>query len=146
MPKDKPDHHDAELVLKLYDLRRETVMRQSRDRIIREFQPKVWEDVRSVASDFANPLSVAFRQVSSYWEMAYGMARWEIVHAEYIVENSGEGILLYVKMQPFLERFREEFSPRAFLNTEWVATRTEAGRRYVELFQARLAKLAAPAR
>ena len=50
-----------------------------------------------------------------------------------------------VKIKPHLERFREEFSPRAYHNTEWVATKTETGRRYVELFQGRLAKLAAAA-
>ncbi len=30
MFKDTPDHHDAELVLRVYELRREPVMRQSR--------------------------------------------------------------------------------------------------------------------
>jgi len=37
MPKATPDHHDADLLLKVYDLRREAVMRQSRHAIPREF-------------------------------------------------------------------------------------------------------------
>jgi hypothetical protein len=145
MPKDRPDHHDAELVLKLYDLRREPVMRESRVRIIKEFNPKSWEDVVAVVSNFEHPLNASYRQVSSYWEMAYGIAKWDIAHAEYLVEGNGEGLLTFVKIKPYLERFREEFSPRAYQNTEWVATKTETGRRYVELFQARMAKMAAAA-
>jgi hypothetical protein len=74
------------------------------------------------------------------------MARWEIVHPEYLVENNGEGLFLFLKLRPYLERFREEFSPRAYQNAEWVATRTETGRRLAELFSARLAKMAATAK
>jgi hypothetical protein len=40
MSKTAPDHHDAELVLKVYDLRREPVMRESRDAINRDFWPR----------------------------------------------------------------------------------------------------------
>ena len=75
MSKTQPDHHDAELVLKLYDLRREAVMRESRKRILGEFNPKTWEDVVAVVGNFEHPLNVCYRQVSSYWEMAYGLAR-----------------------------------------------------------------------
>ena len=145
MSKDKPDHHDAELVLKLYDLRREAVLRENRVRMFREFNPKSWEDVVAVVGSMEHPLNAAYRQVSSYWEMVYGMARWEIVHPEYLVEGNGEGLFLFLKLRPHLERFREEFSPRAYQHSEWVATRTETGRRYAELFSARLAKMAATA-
>jgi hypothetical protein len=64
MSKDKPDHHDAELVLKLYDLRREPVMRASRDAMLGKFWPKSYEDFVAVTK-FDHPLNAAFRQVSS---------------------------------------------------------------------------------
>ena len=40
MPKATPDHHDAELLIQVYDLRRESVMRESRQAILRDFWPK----------------------------------------------------------------------------------------------------------
>lgn len=81
MTKSTPDHHDAELVIKLYDLRREAVMRESRDAINAEYWPK---DVDEAAAILArdHPLNRAYRQVSTYWEMVFGMAKHGIVHAD----------------------------------------------------------------
>lgn len=137
--KEKPDHHDAQLVLKLYDLRRESVMRQSRNTIF-GFMPRTYEDFIAV-TQFDHPLNAAFRQTSSYWEMAYGMARHGIVNADYLAENGGEGFFLYAKVLPFLERFRKEVSPLAFRNAEWITTQCESGQRILELVQARIRKM-----
>ena len=75
MTKKKPDFHDADLILKLYDLRREKVMRESRNAIF-GFVPKNYEEMVAVLAP-DHPLNAAFRQVSSYYEMAYGFARHE---------------------------------------------------------------------
>jgi len=131
-----PGPEDAQVVLKLYDLRREPVMRESRNRIVR-WQPESYEDLRTITT-FDAPDNAAFRQVSSYFELAFGLARHGAVDAELLVESCGEGLLLYAKVQPFLERFREEVSPTAFRNAEWAAERTEAGKARYELFRARL--------
>lgn len=48
--KDFPDHHDADLVLKLYDLRRESVMRESRTRLLSTFLPTSFADVLAITS------------------------------------------------------------------------------------------------
>ena len=138
MAADKPDHHDAEIVIKLYDLRREAVMRDSRHKMVMEFTPKNYDEFFAVASDMTHPHNVAFRQTVSYWEMVFGMAKNEVVNAEYLVENSGEGMLMYAKCQPYLERYREEVSPFAFRHAEWAATQTEMGRTYVDFMQTRM--------
>src|SRR5262245_6767734 len=106
MAADKPTFQDAELNLRLYDLRRETVMRASRDAVFAKFWPKTYEDVVAITKP-DHPHNAAFRQVSSYFEMVYGMARHGIAHADYLVENNGEGLFLYAKVQPHLERFRK---------------------------------------
>ncbi len=120
MSKHAPDHHDADLVLRLYDLRREPVMRASRDAINAEFWPQnVDEAVAVLAPD--HPLNRAYRQTSTYWEMVYGMARHGIVHTDYLLENTGEGMLLYAKVEPYLAPLRAKAHPRIFQNAEWVA-------------------------
>lgn len=137
MSKTTPDWHDADLVLRLYEQRRETVMRQSRDAMNARFRPRSYEDFIAVTKP-EHPDNAAFRQVSTYWEMVYAMARHGVVNAEYFVESNREGMLLYTKVQPYLERFRKEASPTAFRNAEWVATQTDAGRMTFAMFEKRL--------
>ncbi len=132
-----PTTADAEVVIKLYDLRRETVMRASRDALIR-WTPKSYADLAAIA-DFGHEHNAAFRQVSSYFEMAYGLARRGAVDAELLSEWCGEGMLLFAKVHPFLAEFRAQVSPTAFQNAEWVAQNTEHGASRFALFQKRFA-------
>jgi hypothetical protein len=143
MSKERPDHADADLVLKLYELRREAVMRKSRA-LVTAFLPKSWDELIAVTKP-DHAMNAAFRQVSTYWEMAYGIAKHGIVHPEYFMENEGEGLLLFVKIEPHLVRYRQEVSALSFLNSEWVATKTERGRLLMELFRKRFGIAAAKA-
>ena len=137
--KEVPDHHDAELVLRLYDLRREAVMRESRAKMA-AFLPRSWEDFVAVTQP-QHPSNPAFRQVGSYWEMAYGFGRHHIVNADFLIENTTEGLFLYAKALPFLARFRQETSPTAFRNAEWITTHCETGKQRLEMVQTRIRKM-----
>lgn len=139
MSKETPDHHDAELVIKLYDLRRESVMRQARG-AINSWLPRNWDEFVAVTQP-THPLNASWRQVSSYWEMVYSMARHGIVHADFFVENNAEGLLLFAKVAPHLERFRKEFSPTAFTNAEWITRESAAGKQRFALFQKRIEQM-----
>ncbi len=126
--KDFPDHHDAELLLRAYELRREPVLREARKTITIEWLPKSLDDLRAIAQ-WDHPLNAAFRQVTSYWELVYGMARHGIVHAEYMADSAGgEGLIALAKVYPWLAEFRQVAGPRFLRNTEWVATETDTGR------------------
>lgn len=135
--KEFPDHHDAELVLKLYELRRESVLRESRSQLNATFLPKSFDDVLAVTRA-EHPLNTAFRQCSTFWEMTYGMARHGVIHAEFMMESNGEGLLLYSRIFPWLAEYRAQVSPMGFRNAEWVATNTEAGRQIAERFGKRM--------
>jgi hypothetical protein len=137
MLKEAPDHHDADLVLKLYDLRREAVMRESRAAINSKFWPRNAEEAIAVtAAD--HPLNVAFRQTAAYWEMVYSMARHGIIHPDFLMENNGEGLFLYARIEPYLVAFRQAASPRAFRNAEWVASNCATGQMLMEGYRARI--------
>lgn len=142
MHKEHPDHLDADLILKIYDLRREPVMRESRAAVLRDFWPRSTEDALEVLRQ-DHPLNRAWRQMTGYWEMVYSMARHGVVHPEFLVENNGEGLVLYARVEPYLGAIREATSPRSFRNTEWVARETETGRTMMEGFRARVAKVLA---
>jgi hypothetical protein len=141
MLNDLPDHHDADLIIKLYDLRREGVMRESRTQINSKYWPTTVEEAVAVTK-LDHPLNAAFRQTVGYWEMVFGMARHGIVHADYLIENSGEGLFLFSRVEPYLAQLREASSQRAFRNAEWVSKNCEMGRVLMEGFRARIAKAA----
>ena len=139
MMKDAPDHLDADLILKLYDLRREDSLRAAREKLTSEFWPKNAKEAVAVTAH-EHPLNRTYRQVSTYWEMVYRMARHGIIHGDFLVENNGEGLLLYAKVEPYLAEIRAATSPRSFQNAEWVAKEVPMGRTIAEHMRARVKK------
>lgn len=59
MSESQPTHHDAEIILKLYDLRREPVMREARA-FVAQFAPKSLDDVLKVAHAFGTKSRLIF--------------------------------------------------------------------------------------
>lgn len=139
MLKDAPDHLDADLILKLYDLRREESLRAAREKLTAEFWPKNAKEAVAVTA-LDHPLNRIYRQVSTYWEMVYRMGRHGIIHGDFLVENNGEGLLLYAKVEPYLAEIRAATSPRSFQNAEWVAKEVPMGRTVAEHMRGRVKK------
>jgi len=137
MSASQPDHHDADLMVKVYDLRRETTLREARTALNAEFWPTSYQDVQALLKP-DHPLNAFWRQATTYWEMVYAMPRHGIVHPEYWMESNGEGLLLFAKILPWLSELRRDVSPVAFRHTEWVATQTAEGRRLIDVFRGRV--------
>ncbi len=121
---------DAEIILKLYQLRTEAVMRQARAWVGGEFWPKTADDFYAVYENPADPHNPWLRQVLTYWEMAAAMVLHGAVSAELFVDCNGEGFFLLAKFAPILEAIREK-NP-TFLNktTELVNRFSAAAQRY----------------
>lgn len=143
--KDAPDHHDAELLLRLYDLRREALLREARRFLTAEFWPASAEELLLITKP-EHPQSAAFRQVTGYWEMAYGMARHGIMNPDYLAEYAGEGLFVLAKVHPWLAELRERTTPHALTNTEWIATQCEVGRTSFAYYRQRVEKALAARR
>src|ERR1700689_605288 len=97
---------DAEIILKLYQLRTEPEMRKARAWITGEFWPETAEDYFEVASNPADPHNPWLRQVLTYWEMAAAMVLHGAVSAELFVDCNAEGFFLLAKFSPILEDIR----------------------------------------
>src|ERR1043166_9747299 len=130
--------HDAELILRLYELRREAVMRQARVDVQTKFVPRSFEDVQAVAKP-DHPINTAYRMVSSYWEMAAGLVKHGALHLELFAENCGEGLIMFAKAQPHLERLRKEVAATADLNMEWFVRNSKEAAKRLEVHKKRLA-------
>src|ERR1700683_4317890 len=99
---------DAEIVLKLYQLRTETEMRKACAWMTGEFWPATAEEFFAVASNPVDPHNAWLRQVLTYWEMAAAMVLHGAVSAELFVDCNTEGFFLLAKLSPILEGIREK--------------------------------------
>jgi ABC-type glycerol-3-phosphate transport system substrate-binding protein len=88
---------DAEVVMRLYELRREETLRKARHFMVFEFQPKTLEELRAVSRDVKAKENAFWRQAISYWEMASSLVLQGAVDPDLFLDSNGEGILLYAK-------------------------------------------------
>lgn len=129
---------DAEIILRLYELRREDVMRKARAWVIGEFWPATAEEYFAVAGNNADPHNPWIRQVVSYWEMAAALVLHGSVSAELFVDCNAEGFFLLAKFSPLLDRIRERYPTFLTKTSDLVkrfpaaATRFEAVQKNVE--------------
>ncbi len=138
-----PNHHDAELVLKLYDLRRESVMRDARNWMA-TFNPQSIDDLMKVMSDFTNKGNAYLRQVCSYWEMVAALIIHGTLNKDLAFDTLGEMYFVYAIMQPVIEEFRAKFnSPEFFKNVQQVVEATPQGRERIAGVQKRRAEMMA---
>ncbi|HXE31556.1 MAG TPA: hypothetical protein VN515_07130 [Terriglobales bacterium] len=135
---------DAKLLLKLYDLRRETVMRQARTWFGRDFHPTSAE---SVMDTLKSEQSAYFRMVTSYWEMAATLVAHGAIDADLFNEANGEHIFVYVKMEPYLKELRTQYgNPRMMANLEKVVLAMPNAEATLKSFRERIAAVASAAR
>jgi hypothetical protein len=92
---------DAELVVKLYEMRREETLRKSRRFMVFDFQPKTLEELRAVSRDVGSQHNAAWRQVIGYWEMAASLVLRGALDADLFLDSNGEGVLIYAKFHHF---------------------------------------------
>ncbi len=121
---------DADIILRLYELRTEPLMRQARAWITGEWWPKTAEEFFAVAENPKDPHNAYFRQVTTYWEMAAAMVLHGALSAELFADCNGEGFFLLAKFSPLLEAIRERFP--TFLNktSDLVSRFSAAQQRY----------------
>lgn len=113
---------EAELILKLYDFRREEVMRKARSWVTTDFNPESFEDFEKT---LFGENSAYFRMVFSYWEMACSLVGNGAIDAQMFNDANGEHIFCFAKIQPFLSQFREAFkNPTSFQHLEKVVMST----------------------
>jgi hypothetical protein len=102
---------DADLILKLYDLRREKTMREARNWFF-TFDPKTPQDFIEVLTGDKSGL---YRMVVSYWDMACSLVNNGAIDAEMFNDANGEHLFVYAKMEPFIPALREAMGAPQFL-------------------------------
>jgi hypothetical protein len=96
-------YEDADLILKLYDLRREKTMREARSWFF-TFNPTSAQDFMDV---MISDKSGYYRMVVSYWDMAASLVNNGAIDEKMFNEANGEHIFVFSKVQPFLAEIRK---------------------------------------
>ncbi|MGA2571614.1 MAG: hypothetical protein ABSF23_13940 [Terracidiphilus sp.] len=121
---------DAEIILKLYELRTEAVMRQARAWVGGEFWPQTADDFFAVLNNPSDPHNPWLRQVITYWEMAATLVLHGAVSAELFVDCNGEGFFILAKLAPILDAIREKNPAFLTKTTELIDRFSAAAQRY----------------
>ena len=140
----KPTVADAQLIIQLYDLRREAEMRKARNWWVTDFFPETADDFLKVAWAQGTQENRWLRQVSGYWGMVTSFVLHGVLNEELFLEPgfSGEFFLILAKLQPLLKELRAKLEDDQFFrNVEIVATRTKFGRDRLKFLAKRLEKV-----
>jgi len=104
-------YESADLLLKLYDLRREPTMREARQWMA-YFNP---ESAQDVLDALMGDKSAYFRQVMSYWDMAASFVLNGAIDEQMFDDANGEHLFYFAKIEPFLAELREKLGPASRL-------------------------------
>ena len=128
-------HEEADLILKLYDLRREATMRTARDWYFRDFNPESFEDItKALFSEHSGHL----RMVWSYWDMAAALVNHGAIDLELFDETNGEHLMVFGKLEPLLGEMRASMEPRFMANLERLIDASPEGRQRVAAMRERM--------
>ena len=119
---------EADLILKLYDLRREATMRAAREWFVREFHPQSFDEVKKILfGDHSGHL----RMFLTYWDMAAGLVNHGAISRKLFNDTNGEHFLAFAKIEPFIAPWRKNIGPQFMANLEKLVDKTPDGRKRV---------------
>jgi hypothetical protein len=114
-------YDDAQLLLRLYEIRREPRMRDARRWFTGEFKAKTFEEWQQACPPGSEP-NASYRMVTTYWEMAASMVAGGVLHPDLFCHNCMEALLVWTKVSSFIGKVREvNKNPAALKNLEAAA-------------------------
>ena len=133
----------AELVLKLYESRRETVMREARSYVGGEFLPASADEFVRIVSAGGKQTSYVL-QVYGYWDMVAAFVHHGALHAMLVHDTCQEMYFQYAKIQPYLAEFRRQMNlPEWLISVERFIEGSKAGRARLAVMKKSLAAVTA---
>jgi len=121
-------HAQADLLLKLYEMRREPVMRKAREWYMGNFHPTTVEDMQKLAP-MGSQESAYVRMLMTYWDMVASMVNRGLIDEDFFFENTGEQWVVFERVRPFLQAMRAAYkNPHMYANLEKNVQHLEAWR------------------
>jgi len=117
----QPTYDDGNMILRLYEIRREEKLRAARDWFLFDFQPPSWNEIRDryfTGEEQDNYI----RMVSTYWDMACTLVKQGVLNKELFYATNGEHLAVWEKIKPWVEEARRDRkNPLLYRSLEEVA-------------------------
>jgi hypothetical protein len=110
----KPTQEQARLQLELYELRRETKLRQARDWFIQNYHPQTFDEAMKLAAP-GSETGAYWGMVIGYWEQACALLNYGLLHEDLFFETTGEFFGVWERIRPIVSEGRERFKNKGFL-------------------------------
>ena len=140
MPKNTASEQ-AELILRLYELRRETVMREARSFVGGPFAPKSDDELISIITRGGKESGFVL-QVYGYWDMVSAFVLHGMLSEALVYDTCQEMYFQFAKIYPYLKSFRKKMNlPEWMQSLEKVAAGSKHGRKRLAVMQANVEKI-----
>jgi hypothetical protein len=121
-------YDEVNLMLRLYDMRREPRLRQARAWFVDHFHPATPEEMAEKYPQGSEE-NTYIRMVISYWEMVASIVNRGLINDELFFESNGELWVVWDRLRSVVPAWRAAFkNPRMFANIEEAFKRFEAWR------------------
>src|SRR5262245_65575367 len=124
----KPTHADAELLLHLYEMRREPELRRARKWMMSEFKATTWADIKSRYLSNVDE-DRWYRMTTSYWEMLASIVNRGALHAELFFDHTGEDIVTWERIKTLIPDARADIRPTYLFQFEKLVEAHQAYRK-----------------
>ena len=133
-------YDDVNLILRLFDMRREERLRKARAWYFSSFRPKSIAEMNQI-EPLGSEENTSFRMVVSYWEMVSSFITAGVLNQNLFFQSGRELLVSWIRLKPVVADLRKAYSdPDAFKNLETVgeAFIAHLGKRSYEAFAARV--------
>ena len=116
----RPTYDDANLILRLYEMRREERMRKARGWFTAQFRVSTWDELQKVAPPGSDE-NASFRMVVTYWDMVASFISSGVLHKELFFQSGRELLLVWERMRDVLPDIRRQYQdPYLWMHLEKV--------------------------
>ena len=137
-------YESANLLMKLYELRREPAMREARAWFAADFNPTTFEEVQQA---IRGPKSAQFRMVTSYWDMAASFVSNGAIDEQMFNDANAEQFVVFAKVEPFVVPYRDMMgNPTAWGHLEKIVMKTPGAKERLATLRERFRAMAAARR
>jgi len=131
----KPTHADAELLLHLYEVRRDPELRRARQWFLTEFKVAAWQEIKARYLTHTEE-DRWFRMTTSYWEMVGTLVNRGALNPELFFDHTGEDIVTWERCKAWIAEARADIRPTYLYQFERLVAAHQAFRkRTIEAFQ-----------
>jgi len=104
----RPTYDDANLILRLYEMRREDRMRKARGWFTANFKVTTWDELQKLAPAGSDE-NASYRMVVTYWDMAASFITSGVLHRELFFQSGRELLLVWERVRAVLPAIRQQY-------------------------------------